>query len=252
MSRGINTTIAVFTFWATLGACSQEPSLDTPDTPDAPQKSKVVALPAVTLPAVALPADAELLRNPTTLTVTDFRAENLSVVLERQADFRALQAAAEHGQIALAFVKAYAPVFGISDVTTELSVSSVETNSLGKTYVYLNQQFRGLSLWPSELSVQLDAGNHIERVQGAYSKTPNAVSTQPTQTQQAATAAAAASVPGMRSGCVGCTTQLKLFVSPLGDVKLAYQVQAHVSPINAWIVFVDAHSLTILHQAQSS
>jgi bacillolysin len=60
---------------------------------------------------------------------------------------------------ALGFIGHYADVFGAKDPSTELTVTQIDTDSLGMTHITLHQVYQGVEVYDAQIKMHLSAGN---------------------------------------------------------------------------------------------
>jgi Zn-dependent metalloprotease len=198
---------------------------------------------------LALPAEAETRREPERGTLVHLKAPNLSRTLEdRDPAFRALQAAGQWAEAALAFVSAHAAAFRLDRPQDELRIRSVQTDAQGLTHVRLAQSHAGISVWGAEILVHLDRAGHVYLVQGRYAPTPRGLETTPGLPAARALEVVAGEIPGLGGRCARCTAELAVFAPPQGQPRLVYRVDAPVSLAEGWEVLVDARTGAVLQR----
>lgn len=202
------------------------------------------AIPDRDLP-LAFPAHAEVLRDDRTGTIRFLSAPDLSSDLERDPEFREAVEDGRFGDAALAFVSHYRRVFGLDDPARELRIESVATDALGRTHVRLEQSYRGIPVHGGELLVHLDGGN-VYLAQGHYILTPSTLDTVPGLTRDEALAATARTL--RVSSTAAFRAELSIFAGAARP-RLAYRVDAPISPSQGWQVMVAADSGEILRRA---
>jgi|GEM_PF-2419674 len=195
-----------------------------------------------------LPSDASLRRDLQRGTVRFLRGANLSRDLERDPQFRSLQAADRLAEVAVAFLSAYRMDFRLLRPVDEMVVNSITTDDLGFKRVRLKQMFAGIPVWGAELIVQLDRANHINLVQGRYIPTPERLSTTPGITGEDALAITAANLEGLDPGCPGCRSELVIFAAESDPPRLAYRILIPVSLTEGWAITTDAFTGTVIEK----
>lgn len=127
----------------------------------------------------------------------------------------------------------------LSDPSSEMHLVRVERDDLNHTHLRFSQRYQGVEVWPSELSVHLNAQGRVEMLDGAYVPTPKDLPTKPALQQIRAVTAARASVPG---GEAFKSSVPELIVYGLGDKpsRLAWRMNLDGPPDQKWLVVVDA------------
>ncbi len=198
-------------------------------------------------PPPAFPPAAELRRDERTGTIRSLRAADLSAELQTDPEYRELVDAGRFGDTALAFVSHYRRAFLLDDPARELSVESARTDELGKTHVRLQQWFRGIPVYGGELLVHLEGGT-VYLVQGHYIPTPSTLEVIPTLSRDDALTAAANELEAADARS-RFQAELAIFAGDNGGARLAYRVDAPVSPVEGWKLMIAADSGEILSRS---
>ena len=127
-------------------------------------------------------------------------------------------------------------------------MQSVKTDTLGLTHVRLQQTFRGIPVWATELVVHLNANTQVYLIQGRYIPTPHNLSTDPKLTAQTALQQAADHLGRPLTGCLKCQADLVIFAAEGKAPRLTYRVQASLSVAEGWEVMVDAQTGEVLQK----
>jgi Zn-dependent metalloprotease len=193
----------------------------------------------------ALPDDA-VIRYGENGTPTSIKGENLSAVLEDDANFRNLQKKGLYGDIAYAFIQSQTRLFKLDEPRKELEVTQEKTDSLHYKHVKFQQVIDGIPVWGRELSVHLNQKNQVYLFQGHYEPTLKNVETTAKLSAQAAAeiAVAANGDKGWRAR----DNKLYLFMVDPGTPRLAYRITVVRGLLDREFYFVDAVDGRILHR----
>lgn len=193
-----------------------------------------------------LPEDAIVKFDPTNQTIVFLKGENLSLSLEKSSIFRHLLLSDQFGEIAMSFLETYRSFFKILNPREELIIISINKDDLDYKHVRLSQVYTRIPVWGTELIVHLDKDNHVYLANGHYIATPIGLKIQPTLSKQEVKKIAANELSEAKSQCNDCQVGLVIFNSAIDKPKLAYQVFASVSLVEAWEIIVDANTGMIL------
>jgi Zn-dependent metalloprotease len=193
-----------------------------------------------------LPAGATIRLEKRNGTVIFLKGDNLSVNLEKHEDFLQLQADKQYDVVVLAFLNAHRSLFRLDSPSREFIVKSVITDDLGFRHIKLQQVYRGIPVWASEINVHLDQTNHVYLVQGRYIPTPGELSTQPALTQERALQLVAKDLDRSESDCPGCRVALIIFARFDSPPRLAYRVLTPPGLMEGWAYVIDAETGGIL------
>ena len=128
---------------------------------------------------------------------------------------------------ALNFLQSNRALLGLADPSQEVQLESQDREDSGQRHLRFTQTFQGLPVWPTSLTVHLNAQGHVTLFDGAYVPTPANVSTQPAIDEAGAIEYARACVSG---GAQGEVRDAALVVyAPLSqDPRLAWKLQLTV------------------------
>ncbi len=146
-------------------------------------------------------------------------------------------------ETAAAFLRQYRDVLGIVDPDQELKTGSHRIDTTGERHLPYAQTYKHIPVWPSGLTVHLDAGGNVALLDGAYAPTPTGVATEPLLTAAEAERRAKESTAVM-----ALTDDTTLVVySPLDRApRLAWRINVTLGFSQAWRVVVDALDGAIL------
>lgn len=195
-----------------------------------------------------LPKDAIVQRSAKDRTVRTMKAKNLSEELEQSRNFRELQSKDSYAAIALAFISEYRSYFLLQEPVEELADSSVQTDELGYKHIKFRQVFHDLPVFSAEIIVHLDKGNHVYLIEGRYIPTPKDISVTPAIEREKACSIAEASVKNEIPESICRASQLGVYASHKGDIRLAYRLSI-VSWLRGWEVTVDGKTGEILDKS---
>jgi len=197
----------------------------------------------------AFSVGAKVTHHATTGVVLSVKGENLSHSLESRACFRDLINQHRFTDAAVCFMDTFRQEFKMDHPSDELMLVSERTDDLGMTHIRLRQTYADLSIWPCAINMHFSATGHIYWVHGDTIPTPRGMSTQATLSETDAREAAAAALGQTPADCGACTAELMILADHPEDPKLVYRVSAINNLVNAWELFVDAHSGAILKKA---
>jgi len=146
---------------------------------------------------------------------------------------------------ALKFLDNYKELFLMHSPGAELKLNKAEKDKIGMTHVRLDQSYKGIPVWASQIIVHFDKERRIYLVNGRYEPTP-AIETEPDITEEAALMTAKGDLEheGEFFGEPTC----ELVIYPLEQkYRLAWLVNLKtVIPPADWRYFVDAKTGEIL------
>jgi len=137
------------------------------------------------------------------------------------------------------FLRENASLMLLHDPDKELRVLASETDSMGMVNIRYAQSYAGLDVWPSQLSVHLDAQGNVSMMDGAYIPTPEGVPTAPRISEAESETRAKAQVPG---GVLANGRKSTLIVyGPLDKPpRLGWKSEVVSGLRNDWVVVIDA------------
>ncbi|MEZ4708393.1 MAG: M4 family metallopeptidase [Caldilineaceae bacterium] len=161
-------------------------------------------------------------------------------------------------QKSAAFLKVYGALFGLQEPDQELVLRAVQTDAQGVTHLHYAQQYKGIPVFGSRLTVHVDAQGNLYALDGAtvdaagFSKLKLTPTLPAAQARQIALQAAGAEHPAVRWQAMA--NQIYLFQEGLargwqGSPHLAYAV-AVVGAGGRRFVYVDAHSGRVIEQIE--
>jgi len=133
----------------------------------------------------------------------------------------------------------------LKDPAAELHRRQEGRDKLGYTQLAYAQKYEGLEVWPAGLTVQLDRAGHVQLVTGAYAPTPEGLDLVP-RVDEAGALEAARRTLGLSPEAPIEECELIVYAPVEGAVRLAYRVELHTTPLEHWLVVVDALSGVVL------
>lgn len=164
---------------------------------------------------------------------------------------QALQASRSHAISASAidtareFLRDNRGVLKLMDPDRELVVTDRSVDNLGRTQIRFDQVHEGLTVWPSEVIVHLDARGNVDLLDGAYVPTPRRMRTLPLLSSQHAITKARG------TECAGAATSVPELVILARDERrprLAWKLTVHESLTKRWLTVVDAMNGAVLER----
>lgn len=143
------------------------------------------------------------------------------------------------------FLAANGQLLRLRDPAAELALASYEKDPLGFRHVRYRQVFRGIPVWPAEVTFHVGTHGFLDSMDGFSVPTPRKVVTQPVFGPHAAEEKARNEVPEGGSGEVS-SQELIIFAYDGRNPRLAWKIRLLVSPLSDWLVVVDALNGNIL------
>ncbi len=183
-------------------------------------------------------ADVRVRLRPDTGTPREIRAARLA------GGAASLHAGAGQDEdTARAFLRVNARLLRLDDPDRELRLERRHQDELGRRHLRFAQTFRGVPVWPAELTVHLDPGGNVDLMNGAYVVTPRRTAGTPTITAAAAVARAR-DAAGLGDGAEA--TELIVFAPGDRPPRLAWKIEIRQGLAARWLVVVDAQSGAVL------
>jgi Zn-dependent metalloprotease len=82
-----------------------------------------------------------------------------------------------HLETALSFLRANSKVLLLEDPDSELVLRTRQTDELGWNHLRFRQEYKGLAVWPAELSVHISPSGSVELLDGAFVPSPRVQTT---------------------------------------------------------------------------
>lgn len=193
-----------------------------------------------------LPPDTELIRDSSNGTIRVLKGVGLSKPLMEDEDYRNAISNRLPGETAITFIDAYRSVFKLQNPRSELTVSTVDTDTLKMTHIRLKQQYNGVEVWPADINVHLNESGHVYLVQGRYTPTPSNLKEDPHLNESDALMMVANDAGIEMDQLNKYRTKLIVYCGLTETPVLAYRVYAEVSISRAWIYVVDSQTGMIL------
>ncbi|GEM_PF-1029935 len=140
---------------------------------------------------------------------------------------------------ARSFLRLNRALLRIDDPDNELAFNQKQTDNQGRRHLRFAQIYRGLPVWPCELSVHTDAAGNIELMDGAFIPTPAEVAMEAVVTAAEAVAHAQQEAP---NGSIGRASAPELVIyGPLnGAPRLAWKFNLVTGLTRGWQFVIDA------------
>ncbi|MBN2201604.1 M4 family metallopeptidase, partial [bacterium] len=167
--------------------------------------------------------------------------------------------------LARGWLETFGPAMKIERASEEFSLSRYADDELGMRHLRLQQIFRGVPVWASELVVHIDASDRVCAVNGRIAPTPSSI-----HPDGAAVSAAGAlershaylagmnrlrEIPdGWKQALrlPGPTSEKTIWVDRAGEPHLAWQVDLYANVLDWYTVFVDAESGDVLNAIRNT
>jgi Zn-dependent metalloprotease len=139
------------------------------------------------------------------------------------------------------FLADNAALFLLDAPSQELRLANRQLDDLGGSVLRFTQQYRGLTVWPAEIGVHLNAAGDVDLVDCAYVPTPANVAIEPKLSVNDSAARARDAVHAGADATIQ-TPELVIY-GPLDQpAKLAWKMNVSVSLNQAWWVVIDAQN----------
>jgi len=140
---------------------------------------------------------------------------------------------------AMVFLERQRNLLRIKEPRSEFKLQNHWSDELGRRHIRYSQTYKGLNVWPCELTVHLDEAGNVNLVNGAFVPTPHKTITQPVVNSEEALIKARGRVPVGEKGEV---KEQSLIIYAPGDriPRLAWKVQLYVSAESYWMIVIDA------------
>ena len=145
-------------------------------------------------------------------------------------------------QIARAFLRENAGLLRIDDPDVELSLIGNEVDELGRRHLRFAQQYRGIPVWASGLTVHLDLDGNVDLTDGAFIVSPKKLSTAPVIDAQVAMSMAKAVIDRGEQATVPRLPSLVVYAGKDQQPRLAWCMTLIVDFTHRWLVIIDATS----------
>ncbi|MBX3734998.1 MAG: M4 family metallopeptidase [Verrucomicrobiae bacterium] len=146
---------------------------------------------------------------------------------------------------ALRFLRRNRELLLLQNPEEELRKTRETRDELGHTQVRYEQRYEGLPVWPAGLTVHMDRAGHTHLVTGAYVPTPAGLEVVPRLASAEAAELARRRI-GVNPFAPVERQELIVYAPVDGETRLAYRVELHTSPLDHWLVLVDAASGAIV------
>ncbi len=189
--------------------------------PDQPVPRPLAALPANDAPIAArIGKDVTLTRRPGVGTPMQIRGERLQERVEVVQSSGGTDSATA---TARAFLRANRQILGLADPDSEMESRKPVDDGLGYRHVKFAQRYRGLSVWPAELIVHLDARGDVYLLNGSFVFTPKIGTLRPVVQPDGAVRNARASL-GEAATARAAAPQLLIYAPGKRASRLAWRV----------------------------
>jgi len=151
---------------------------------------------------------------------------------------------------ARAFLRENHRLLKIDDPDRELVPTSRAFDDLGGLQLRFDQVWQGITVWPSEVIVHLDAAGNVELVDGALVPTPRRLPRVPTIGPDAAIAAArgTCATDSIAEGTSVSVPELIIHTRGGRRVRLAWKTSVSLSLTEQWTVITDAMNGAVLQR----
>lgn len=143
------------------------------------------------------------------------------------------------------FLAEQGDALGLVDSNVELELVGSEADELGYRHFRFVQQYEGLPVWPTGLTVHMDPGGEFHLLDATIVRTPTSVGIVPSIPAATAVEKAISRIPG---GYAGTNTKPELVVyAPIDRApSLAWKFNVRLGWIQSWTAVVDAQTAAVL------
>jgi bacillolysin len=143
------------------------------------------------------------------------------------------------------FLAEQGDALGLVDSNVELELVGSETDELGYRHFRFRQQYEGLPVWPTGLTVHMDPGGEFHLLDATIVRTPTSVGIVPSIPAATAVEKAISRIPG---GYAGTNTPPELVLyAPIDRApSLAWKFNVQLGWIQSWTAVVDAQTAAVL------
>jgi len=128
-------------------------------------------------------------------------------------------------KIAVDFINHYRQLFKLKTPRKELVVTRTQIDNLDYKHIRLQQVYKGIPVWNSEIIVHINTDEIVYLAGGHYIPTPHAISEKPAFNEQQALDYARKPIPGLPGQCSRCTAKLVIYYDATTSPRLAYHVE---------------------------
>ena len=143
------------------------------------------------------------------------------------------------------FLRLNKTLLQLDDPAAELTFAQSEQDELGYTHLRYEQTYQGLSVWPTDVIVHVNADDNIDLLDGAFVATPRTLDTLPALDEKAALTEARRAVPGAGQA-EAASSELIIYASCDTLPKLAWKFELAVAVTDYWLVVIDAMNGAVL------
>ena len=205
----------------------------SPDQP-VPRPSAAAPITGESPLAARIGRDVTLVRRPGVGTPTHISGERLFEARRVETTGRA----ADPVDVSRAFLRENRTLLALSDPDSELGSPRLLDDPLGLAHVRYEQRYRGVLVWPAELTVHMDRNGDVTLMDGSYVPTPKIRSVVPV------VSAADAAKRARREMGIGAATpgepELIVYAPGRRLPRLAWRVETTGTPRQMAYVVIDA------------
>ena len=145
-------------------------------------------------------------------------------------------------KIALDFINYYRGLFKLNQPNQELIVSNIKIDNLDYKHVRLQQVYKDIPVWSSELIVHINADEIVYLAGGHYIPTPNQISLTPSFNEDKAIEFASRFLSKPRRNCNQCRAKLVIYFDTGINPQLAYLFETSATYSGSTQLIINAHS----------
>lgn len=149
-------------------------------------------------------------------------------------------------EISLDFIHHYRSLFKLHKPREELIIRNIKIDNLDYKHIRLQQVFKNIPVWDSELIVHINTDEVVYLAGGHYIPSPDKISLEPAFNETKALEYATKLLPNLKNHCSTCSATLIIYFDTIISPKLAYHIEASSKFSGSSQLILDAHTGELL------
>ncbi len=150
--------------------------------------------------------------------------------------------------IAIDFIESYRHLFKLNQPKKELVVIRTQIDNLDYKHIRLQQVYKSIPVWDSELIVHINTDEIVYLAGGHYIPTPDNILLTPSISKKDAFEYALKQVPKLVANCSRCSAKLIIYYDSDTSPRLAYLIEAGSQFSGTYQLILDAHTGKLITQ----